>query len=57
MRTVEEFALLFPERKITTSAIYEWCASMIPKRRIRYILLKNMMLVKNGKYSYYVFNR
>src|SRR5690625_5077590 len=44
MRTVEEFALLFPERKITTSAIYEWCASMIPKRNVRYILLKNMIL-------------
>lgn len=56
MRSVVEFHLLFPSIKITTSIIYEWCAGIILKRRVQDILLRNMTLIPNGRYSYYVFN-
>lgn len=37
MRTVAEFHLLFPDRKITTSEIYNWCKIISSKNRIRRI--------------------
>lgn len=57
MRSVAEFHLLFPSVKITTSIIHEWCAAIILKRRVQDILLRNMTLIHNGRYSYYVFKR
>lgn len=57
MRSVADFHLLFPSRKITTSIIHEWCAGIILKRRVQDILLRNMTLIPNGRYSYYVFKR
>ena len=55
MRTVFEFHRLFPNRKITNSTIYDWCKVINSKYRIRKILMENMKLVRNGKYSYYIF--
>lgn len=57
MRSVAEFHWLFPDRRINTSSIYEWCEKIITKKRIQRILVNNLQLVRNGKYSYYVFNR
>ncbi|MBO1005281.1 nuclease-related domain-containing protein [Pseudogracilibacillus auburnensis] len=56
MRSVAEFNLLFP-KKITTSQIHEWCVVISSKRRIREILLRHMTLIRNGRYSYYVFKK
>ena len=28
LRSVEEFKLLFPGRKITTNRVYEWCGGI-----------------------------
>lgn len=56
MRNVREFNFLFPKRKITMSIITEWCAELISKNRIRRILLKNMKLIHNARYSHYIFN-
>lgn len=42
MRTVEEYRLLFPERKITTRAIYEWCNQVLPAKMIRRLLTNNL---------------
>ena len=39
-RHVKEFNLLFPERKITTQSIYEWCNANLNKRRITRVLKK-----------------
>ena len=55
MRTVIEYYKLFPKRKITTSTINDWCNNIHSKRGIRNILMKNMKIIRNGKYSYYVF--
>ena len=55
MRAVDEFALLFPDRRITTGMIYEWCPVVNNKERIRKILMKHMTLIRNGRFSYYIF--
>jgi len=55
MRSVVEFSTLFPENKITTSAIHDWCAVIGTKERIRTVLSKYLSFVANGRYSYYIF--
>lgn len=57
MRSVREFNLLFPNQKITTNVIYDWCLIVKSKRRIREILLKNMKLIPSGKLSHYIFTK
>ncbi|WLR53763.1 nuclease-related domain-containing protein [Mesobacillus subterraneus] len=40
VKQIEEFKVLFPDRKITTQSIYEWCNIEINKRRITRVLKK-----------------
>lgn len=40
LKMIEEFSLLFPDRKITVSGIDEWCKERISKKRILRILTK-----------------
>ncbi|MBS4195886.1 nuclease-related domain-containing protein [Lederbergia citri] len=54
MRSVEEFSVLFPEIKITSKIIHEWC-NINSIRTIRRILKKNMTQYYLGRYSYYTF--
>jgi hypothetical protein len=35
---IEEYFLLFPERKATVNNIYEWCGEKVNKERIQRIL-------------------
>ncbi|MGE8204859.1 nuclease-related domain-containing protein [Heyndrickxia sp. NPDC080065] len=53
IRSVEEWAILFPERKITTNEIQEWC-KIIPRRTILNILSKNFKIIGFGRTSYYM---
>lgn len=53
VRNIEEFYLLFPDKEITVSSIYEWCDFIPSRRKIQYILRKNFLLNKKGRYSYY----
>jgi hypothetical protein len=53
LRIVEEFKLLFPDRKITTNVIYEWCKVIPSKRRISRILVKNFKAAGALKLTYY----
>lgn len=55
MRSIHNFHLLFPERKITVSSIEEWCAFIFSKRTIARILKRHLTLNRNGKHSYYIF--
>jgi hypothetical protein len=55
MRSVKEFKLLFPDKKITTNGIYEWCKVIPSKPIIRRILKKNMKSTGIGQWSYYEF--
>jgi hypothetical protein len=54
LRSVNEYKLLFPERKITTNDIHEWCGIINYKKRIQMALLKNYKLVGHGKSAYYI---
>ncbi|WP_240378003.1 nuclease-related domain-containing protein [Bacillus piscicola] len=56
LQQTAEFAALFPEKKITTAAIFEWCAGVIPMRQIRYVLKRNYTLIGRGRYAYFVEN-
>lgn len=53
LRSVEEFALLFPDKKITTNAIYEWCGVIRSKKQISRILKQNFTLKGFGQWTYY----
>ena len=53
LRSIEEFKLLFPERKLTTHNIYEWCKAGISKKTITRILKKNYTSVGKTRDTYY----
>jgi hypothetical protein len=53
LRSVKEFKLLFPDRKITTNEIHEWCKVIDSKKRIRGVLEKNYKKVGVHQWTYY----
>jgi hypothetical protein len=53
IRSVKEIKLLFPDLKITTTVIHEWCGVIDSKKTIRRILKENFNCVVKGKYCYY----
>lgn len=53
MRSVKEFKLLFPNRKITTNVIHDWCKVVKSKKRIRIILGKNFTIIGVHRGSFY----
>lgn len=53
LRSIKEFSLLFPDRKITTNAIYEWCNVIKSKATIRKLLQSNYKHVHFGNSSYF----
>ena len=53
MRSVEEFKLLFPNQKITTNVIYDWCKVVKSKKRIKRILEKNFIIVGVHRWAFY----
>ncbi|KAA9014048.1 nuclease-related domain-containing protein [Niallia endozanthoxylica] len=54
LRSVEEFVLLFPDRKITTNDIFEWCQVIESKKTIRRVLKKNFHYIKQARFSYFI---
>ncbi len=54
IRSVEEFKLLFPNQKITTKAIHEWCQVVESKKSIKCILEKNFKIIENNRWSYFI---
>ncbi|MGC4379477.1 NERD domain-containing protein, partial [Fictibacillus sp. Mic-4] len=53
MRNVEEFKFLFPDRKITTNSIYEWCKIIESKKKIKRVLDKNLKTVGARRWYHY----
>jgi hypothetical protein len=53
LRNVEEFKLLFPDKKITTSGIYEWCKFSVSKKVIQKNLKLNYRSVGCHRGFYY----
>lgn len=54
LRNVEEFKLLFPSIKITTTAISEWCGIIKSEITIRKILNKNYSTIGKHRGTHYV---
>ncbi|HLO11907.1 MAG TPA: nuclease-related domain-containing protein [Pseudoneobacillus sp.] len=50
---IEEYILLFPNRKITTREICEWCNLYKSKRTIIRILNRNFKVVRSGRSTQY----
>lgn len=53
LRSVEEIKLLFPDRKITTNLVHEWCKVVPSKKRINRILEKNLKKSGKNKWVYF----
>jgi len=53
LRSVKEFQLLFPDQKITTNIIQDWCKVVQPKYRIRRVLERNFNPVGVHQWTYY----
>jgi hypothetical protein len=53
LRNVQEVKLLFPNRKITTKEIYDWCQMIESKKRISRILGSKFKAVGVCKWTYY----
>jgi hypothetical protein len=54
LRSVDEFKLLFPERKLTTHSIYDWCKMDLHKRTICRALKRNYTSFGNTRDTYYL---
>jgi hypothetical protein len=52
-RSVNEFKLLFPTRKVTTNVIYDWCNVVKSKKSIRRILDKNFTKAGVHQWTFY----
>ncbi len=54
LRHVGEFRMLFPDRKITTSGIFEWCGMGVSEKVVRRILDKHFSIKGSRRWSYYL---
>jgi hypothetical protein len=54
LRSTEEYSLLFPERKITTKAIHDWCGLFKTKKPVLRTLSSNYKVMGCGKSSYFL---
>jgi hypothetical protein len=53
IRSTDEFKLLFPNEKITTNVIYEWCKVVKTKKRIRGILAESFTMAGAHRWAHY----
>jgi hypothetical protein len=53
LHSAKNHQLLFPERKLTTTAIYEWCDGLIPIKAIRGVLQSNLSVNGECSSTYY----
>lgn len=53
IRTVKEFQILFPEKRITTNIIHDWCKVVESKKQIRRVLAANFNAVGEKQWTYY----
>jgi hypothetical protein len=54
LRTVEEFRLLFPGEKVTTSRVHSLCGIIEDKRTIRKVLSTNFDMMSSRNHAFYV---
>lgn len=54
LRSIEEFRMLFPERKVTTNVVYDWCGGIGTEKTIRRLLTKHYQQQGYGRFTYFV---
>lgn len=54
LRNVKEFMILFPNERITTAKIIEWCCLPVAKHRFKYCLQKYLYTNGKNKGAYYL---
>lgn len=54
IRSIKELRLLFPEVKVTTNLVHDWCKIIKDKKTIRKTLSEHFIKMNHGKSSYYV---
>ncbi|WP_440895024.1 nuclease-related domain-containing protein [Amphibacillus sp. Q70] len=52
-RSAKEFQLLFPNKKITTHTIYNWCQIVNSKQRIYRVLNQHFKQINSRRWTYY----
>ncbi|NHC39451.1 NERD domain-containing protein [Bacillus sp. MM2020_1] len=53
IRSMEELKFLFPDLKITTNLVFEWCQVVKSKKMIRRVLNENYKTIGYGRWFYY----
>lgn len=53
LKSINQFAILFPNKKIRTDRIYQWSGKSISRNTILRILKKNFKLINLGRHSYF----
>ena len=53
LRNIEEINLLFPDKKITTTLIYEWSNGTLSRKVIRHILTDNLKVIGTKRHQYF----
>jgi hypothetical protein len=53
LRSVKELKFLFPNKKITTSGIHEWCGVIGSTKVVRRILFENFSVKGYGRWFYF----
>lgn len=54
LEQVKAFQILFPQKKITSPVIYDWCGEHVTIRSVRRTLGNHFLLINKGKNSYYL---
>lgn len=54
LRSIKEYMLLFPEKKVTTNDIHDWCKIVNSKKLIRRILSTNFKAQGTGRSTIYI---
>ncbi len=54
LRSIEEYRLLFPERRVTTEDIWEWCKVINSRKTIRRILKGNFKRIGHSSSSHFI---
>ncbi|MDR7002019.1 nuclease-related domain-containing protein [Neobacillus niacini] len=53
VRNVRELMFLFPDLKITTNLVQDWCKVIESKKTIRRVLKGKFKVIRNGKFLYF----
>ncbi|WP_277631378.1 nuclease-related domain-containing protein [Atopococcus tabaci] len=53
LRSAKEILLLFPDLRLTTNLVWEWCGGIYSKERIRIVLKKNFQSHLSRRMTYY----